>query len=91
MIFLGADYYATGEGSHSMLYVVTGDDKEAAMDSFVNLYGGYMALGAEFYTEEEFLKKYHAHIPKVVKNLITERDDHKCHVNWYSQVGLNCS
>ena len=57
---------------------------------FSELFGGYLAQGAEVHTQEEFMNKYDAYVPLIVKNMLQSTDG-PGNLHWYQQFHCNFS
>ena len=62
-----------------------------AAREFVEKFGGYMAMGAEFLSRYEFLNRCGHHLPVHVVNFLTDSEDNAGNFNYYSQYHINFS
>lgn len=86
--FLVSDYFATGEGS-TFCVMITEDDKEEAMQCFMDDFGGYFAQCAEFLEQEEFLERYAHLVPPALVNILT--GDSPGNIDFTQQFHVNFS
>lgn len=98
--YLAADYSATGEG-RTLMFLITRayrpvdtppnvTDEEIARRQFVERFGGYMAMGVEFYDRDTYIEKFGKMIPGIVQNL-TSGEDAPGNVFWSQEIHFNFS
>ena len=62
-----------------------------ALREFTNLYGSYLAIGADVLSRDEFLKQYGSHCPEPVHNVLNGKVETPGNFKWHSQFHINYS
>lgn len=65
--------------------------EQVAILQFADLFGSWIAHGAESYTQEEFLTKYSGMIPDKVKRMLEPGATVPGNFKWYSEFHVNFS